>query len=54
MKDQLWHQLPGTMETLITAPGASCQLEILRSGLAGFQASSSSKKSQLHHDFVQR
>ncbi len=43
MKDQLWHQLPGTIEPLITAPGATCQLEILCPGLACFEASSPSK-----------
>lgn len=43
MKDQLWHQLPGTSEPLITAPGATCQLEILCPGLACSEANSFSK-----------
>lgn len=43
MKDQLWHQLLGTTEPLITAPGVTCQLEILRPGLACFEANSFTK-----------
>lgn len=46
----------GNTESLITAPGATCQLEILRPGLACFEANSSSKKkkkNQLDHDFTQ-
>lgn len=43
MRDELWHQLPGTTEPLITAPRVTCQLEILHPGLACFEANSSSK-----------